>query len=53
MPVVIAIGGIFSLLCDNISRSLVPGEIPIGIFTAFLGSMLFIFLLMDKRKKMI
>lgn len=53
MPVVITIGGIFSLICDNLSRSLIPGEIPIGIFTAFLGSLLFIFLLLDKRKKMI
>ena len=53
MPIVITIGGIFSLICDNLSRSLIPGEIPIGIFTAFLGSLFFIFLLLDKRKKLV
>ncbi len=53
MPIVMTIGGIFSLVCDNLSRALIPGEIPIGIFTAFLGSMLFIVLLLNNKKNMI
>jgi len=34
-------GGIFMLICDNLSRTLLPGEIPVGIFTAFFGALLF------------
>jgi len=52
MPTVITMGGIFALLCDNLARTLIPGEIPIGIFTAFIGSLLFIYLLINHRKEM-
>ena len=43
------IGGIFVLLCDNLARSILPGEIPLGIITAFLGALMFIALLFRKR----
>jgi len=42
-------GGIFMVVCDTLSRSLLPGEIPLGIFTALIGSMLFVFLLLRKK----
>jgi len=42
-------GGIFLLICDDLSRILLPGEIPIGIFTAFIGSFLFVLLFWKKR----
>jgi len=49
MPVVMMLGGIYTLICDNLARALLPGEIPLGIFTAFFGSILFIFLLHKKQ----
>ncbi len=42
-------GGIFLLICDDLSRILLPGEIPIGIITAFFGSFLFVFLFWKNR----
>ncbi len=38
-------GGIFGLLCDDISRALLPGEIPLGILTALIGVLLFILIM--------
>lgn len=50
MPVVMVLGGIYVLICDNLARALLPGEIPLGIFTAFFGSILFIYLLHNKQR---
>ena len=50
MPIVMALGGIYALFCDNLSRTLLPGEIPLGIFTAFFGSILFLVLLFRKKR---
>ncbi len=38
-------GGIFGLLCDDIARVLLPGEIPLGILTALIGVLLFILIM--------
>lgn len=43
------IGGIFVLFCDNLARSILPGEIPLGIITAFFGALLFITLLFRQK----
>ncbi|TFG70428.1 MAG: iron ABC transporter permease [Anaerolineales bacterium] len=45
LPGAILMGGIFTLLCDDIARALLPGEIPLGILTSLLGAMLFIVLM--------
>ena len=50
IPVTILLGGIFTIICDDLARALLPGEIPLGIFTAFLGALLFIGLLVNKEK---
>jgi iron complex transport system permease protein len=50
IPVAILLGGIFTVVCDDLARALLPGEIPLGIFTALLGSLLFIALLIRKEK---
>jgi iron complex transport system permease protein len=49
IPVTILLGGIFAIVCDDLARTLLPGEIPLGIFTAFLGSLMFIGLLIKKE----
>lgn len=45
LPAAILLGAIFALLCDDLARTLLPGEIPLGILTALLGAVLFIGLL--------
>ncbi|MDP2965748.1 MAG: iron ABC transporter permease [Pelolinea sp.] len=50
IPVTILLGGIFAIVCDDLARALLPGEIPLGIFTALLGSLMFIGLLLKKEK---
>jgi len=50
IPVTILLGGLFAIICDDLARALLPGEIPLGIFTALLGAILFIGLLLKKEK---
>jgi len=45
----ILLGGIFMIICDTLARTLLPGEIPLGIFTALIGSALFVFLLTTRK----
>lgn len=45
LPASISIGGCFLLLMDNISRTLISIEIPIGILTAIIGVPVFLYLL--------
>ncbi|MCC6189910.1 MAG: iron ABC transporter permease [Anaerolineales bacterium] len=46
LPAAMLIGGIFAVVCDDLARALLPGEIPLGILTAFLGALLFLALMM-------
>lgn len=43
------IGSLFMLLCDTIARTLFSGEIPLGVLTSLLGTIVFIILLSGKR----
>jgi iron complex transport system permease protein len=45
------IGGIFSVVCDDLARALLPGEIPLGILTALFGALLFLALMMRTTLK--
>lgn len=40
------IGGTFTLLCDDLARTAMAGEIPLGIVTSLIGSVLFVAMLM-------
>ena len=46
--VALMMGGIFTLICDNLARVLLPGEIPLGILTSLLGAALFAFLMISR-----
>ena len=48
IPVSFLIGAVFLLLMDDIARSLLTIEIPLGILTAIIGAPFFIFLLLRK-----
>jgi iron complex transport system permease protein len=42
LPASMLIGGIFGLLCDDLARTLLAGEIPLGIVTSLAGALIFI-----------
>jgi len=42
LPAAMLLGGIFTILCDDLARTLLAGEIPLGILTSFLGAMVFL-----------
>jgi iron complex transport system permease protein len=49
VPANIFFGGSFLLIIDNLSKSLLEFEIPIGIFTMLLGAPFFLFLLKKNK----
>jgi iron complex transport system permease protein len=49
LPWTMLLGGLFVLLCDNLSRTLLTGEVPLGIVTSFFGASIFIALLTTNR----
>ena len=49
LPGAMLLGGIFTLLCDNVARTLLSGEIPLGILTSLIGTIIFLLMLMRKR----
>jgi ABC-type Fe3+-hydroxamate transport system substrate-binding protein len=51
MPGAIFLGSLFVLLCDDLARTVLPGEIPLGILTSFAGAALFLALLMRRDVK--
>lgn len=51
LPGSMILGGVFAVVCDTMARMLFPGEIPLGIFTSFLGAGIFIILLMSRNIK--
>jgi len=49
MPVASLGGAIFLIAADTLARTLVsPGELPVGVVTAFMGAPFFILLLRKK-----
>jgi len=50
LPIAMVLGGIFVLVSDNFARALLPGEIPLGVITAFFGAVSFIILLITKKE---
>ena len=52
VPASIFIGGIFVLVCDDLARAVLSGEIPLGILTSLFGTAVFIALLSTRRLKL-
>jgi iron complex transport system permease protein len=51
LPGAMLLGGIFTILCDDIGRSLMAGEIPLGILTSLLGAVTFIALMITVKRR--
>jgi len=39
------LGGAFTLACDDLARTLLPGEIPLGVITSLLGAAFFLMIM--------
>ena len=46
LPGAMLLGAVFTLLCDDIARTALTGEIPLGILTSMLGAAVFMGLMM-------
>ena len=51
LPGSLLMGGIFTVICDVIARTVLAGEIPLGIITSFLGAVIFIVLMSHQKLK--
>lgn len=51
LPASMLLGGMFTILCDDLARTLLAGEIPLGILTALLGATLFLILMISRGIK--
>lgn len=47
LPTSMLLGGAFSIIADDLARTLLPGEIPLGILTSAIGAILFIYLMIS------
>lgn len=45
LPAAMLLGGIFTMLCDDLARTLLAGEIPLGILTSLFGAAIFLALM--------
>jgi iron complex transport system permease protein len=52
IPASMAGGALFVLAADGLARSLFPGELPLGIVTAFLGAAAFCAVLISRRAEL-
>jgi iron complex transport system permease protein len=51
LPATLLFGGAFLVACDTMARTLfAPAELPVGIFTSFLGGPFFLWLLFKPSK---
>lgn len=51
LPVTMLMGASFLMLVDNLARTIVTSEIPIGILTAFVGAPFFLYLILDRGNR--
>lgn len=49
LPVSMILGALYLLICDTVGRSVLSGELPLGILTSIGGALLFIFLLTSRK----
>ena len=49
LPASLLMGAIFILLCDDLARTVLPAEIPLGILTAVIGACAFVALMIARR----
>ncbi|GAB4563080.1 MAG: iron ABC transporter permease [Anaerolineales bacterium] len=51
LPASLLLGGLFTMLCDDLARTLLAGEIPLGILTSLFGALIFLALMILQQPK--
>jgi iron complex transport system permease protein len=51
LPAAMLLGGIFTMLCDDLARTLLAGEIPLGVLTSFFGALIFLALMIFQQTR--
>lgn len=51
LPASLVMGAIYILLCDDVARTILPAEIPLGILTAVIGACAFLALMIARRRE--
>ncbi len=51
LPAAMLLGGVFTMLCDALARTLLAGEIPLGILTSLFGAAIFLALMTFQQPK--
>jgi iron complex transport system permease protein len=51
LPAAMMIGGFFVLACDDVARTLLPGEIPLGILSSAIGATIFVAIMIGKNSQ--
>jgi iron complex transport system permease protein len=49
LPASLLLGGIFALVCDDLARTLLAGEIPLGILASLFGAVLFMAMMLSRN----
>jgi iron complex transport system permease protein len=49
LPASMLLGGMFALVCDDLARTLLPGEVPLGILASFFGALLFLVMMLSRK----
>ena len=49
LPAAMLMGGLFAIVCDDIARTVIAGEIPLGILTSFIGALAFAAVIMSRN----
>jgi iron complex transport system permease protein len=49
LPAALLLGGIFTLICDDVARTMLAGEIPLGILTSLFGAVFFMVLMTSQK----
>ncbi len=50
LPTCTILGALFLVIVDDMARTIVTGELPIGVITSLIGAPLFIYLMFKGRK---
>jgi len=49
LPAAMLMGGLFAVVCDDLARTLLAGEIPLGILTSLFGALFFVTMLATRN----
>ena len=50
LPTSMVLGALFMIIVDDLARTVISGEIPVGVITSIVGAPLFIYLMFKGRR---